>query len=452
MSVQVENLEKNMVKLTVEVPAEKVDEAVKKAYNKQKGKISIPGFRKGKVPQNIIEKMYGPAIFYEEASDILISENYPDAMDESGVDIVSRPTIDIVQIEKGKPFIFTAEVAKRPEVKLGKYKGVSVTKADLTVTDAEVDEAVEQERNRNARTITSEDRIIEDGDTAVIDYEGFADGVAFEGGKGENHPLTIGSGSFIPGFEEQLIGKKAGDEVDVNVTFPEEYHAEELAGKPAVFKVKIHEVRVKELPELNDEFAQDVSEFDTLSEYKEEVKKNLAKNKEDEAKRKKEDEAIEKIIADSEMEIPEPMIETQIDSMLNEFAQRMQMQGLNMSQYMQFTGQTTDMLRDQMREEAETRIKSSLVLEQIVKDEGIEVTDDEVEAKIKEMAETYKMDLDELKKMMPDTEQDALKREIGIEKAIDVILDNAKETAAKKKSTRKKADDTEAVDEKESEE
>lgn len=431
MSVQVENLEKNMVKLTIEVPAEKVDEAVKKAYNKQKNKISIPGFRKGKVPQNIIEKMYGPEIFYEDAADYLISDNYPEAVDEVDVDIVSRPTVDIVQIEKGKPFIFTAEVAKRPEVKLGKYKGVTVKKADLTVTDAEVDEAVEQERSRNARTITDNEREIQDGDTAIIDFEGFSDGKAFEGGKGENHPLTIGSGSFIPGFEEQLIGKKAGDEVDVNVTFPEEYHAEELAGKPALFKVKIHEVKVKELPELNDEFAQDVSEFDTLEEYKAEVKKNLTKNKEDDARAAKEDEAIGKIIEDSEMEIPEAMVETQIDTMLSEFAQRMQMQGLNMKQYMQFTGQTTDMLRDQMREEAETRIKSSLVLEQIVKDEGIEVSDDDVEAKLKEMAENYKMELDKLKEMMPDTERDALKREIGIERAIDVILDNAKEKAEK---------------------
>ncbi len=449
MSVQVENLEKNMVKLTIEVPADKVEEAIKKAYNKQKGKIAIHGFRKGKVPQNIIEKMYGPEVFYEEASDILIEGSYADALDECGEEIVSRPSIEIVQIEKGKAFIYTAEAAKRPEVKLGKYKGVTVTKADTTVTDAEVDEAVEKERNRNARSITDENRVIENGDTAVIDFEGFLDGKAFEGGKGENHPLEIGSESFIPGFEEQLIGKKAGDETDVNVTFPEDYHAEDLAGKAVVFKVKIHEVRYKELPELNDEFAQDVSEFDTLAEYKEEVKKNLTKNKENEAKRKKEDEAIEKIIETSEMDIPAPMIETQIDSMMREFASRMQMQGLNMQQYMQFTGQTTDMMRDQLREEAENRIKSSLVLEQIVKDEGIEISEEEVDAKIREMAENYKMEFDELKKMYDEAQTETLKREIGIEKAIDVILDNAKETAAKKTSKKK---EDKAADEKAEEE
>ncbi len=437
MSVQVEKLDNNMVKLTIEIPADKVEEAIKKAYHKQKGKIAIHGFRKGKVPQHIIEKMYGAEVFYEEASDILIEDSYSDSLDECGEEIVSRPSIEIVQIEKGKPFIYTAEAAKRPDVKLGKYKGVTVTKVDTTVTDAEVNEAVENERNRNGRSITDENRIIENGDTAVIDFEGFLDGAPFEGGKGEKHPLEIGSGSFIPGFEEQLIGKKAGDEVDVNVTFPEDYHAEDLAGKAVVFKVKIHEVRYKELPELNDEFAQDVSEFDTLSEYKEEVKKNLTKNKEDEAKRKKEDEAIEKIIEDSEMDIPGPMIETQIDSMMREFAQRMQMQGLNVQQYMQYTGQTVDMMRDQMREEAENRIKSSLVLEQIVKDEGIEISDEEVEGKIREMAENYKMEVDELKKMYDDARTDTLKRELSIEKAIDVILDNVKETAAKKTSKKK---------------
>ena len=437
MSVQVEKLDNNMVKLTIEIPADKVEEAIKKAYHKQKGKIAIHGFRKGKVPQHIIEKMYGAEVFYEEASDILIEDSYSDSLDECGEEIVSRPSIEIVQIEKGKTFIYTAEAAKRPDVKLGKYKGVTVTKVDTTVTDAEVDEAVENERNRNGRSITDENRIIENGDTAVIDFEGFLDGAPFEGGKGEKHPLEIGSGSFIPGFEEQLIGKKAGEEVDVNVTFPEDYHAEDLACKAVVFKVKIHEVRYKELPELNDEFAQDVSEFDTLSEYKEEVKKNLTKNKEDEAKRKKEDEAIEKIIEDSEMDIPGPMIETQIDSMMREFAQRMQMQGLNVQQYMQYTGQTVDMMRDQMREEAENRIKSSLVLEQIVKDEGIEISDEEVEGKIREMAENYKMEVDELKKMYDDARTDTLKRELSIEKAIDVILDNVKETAAKKTSKKK---------------
>ena len=446
MNVQVEDLGNSMVKLTVELPEEQVEEAVKKAYQKQRNKISIPGFRKGKVPQSIVEKMYGPAIFYEDAANIMISDSYEEAMDSCGEDIVSRPEMDIVQIEKGKPFIYTATAAKRPEIKLGKYKGVSVTKADTKVTDKEVDEAIEEERSRNARSVTDENRIIEKGDTAVIDFEGFQDGVAFEGGKGENHSLEIGSGSFIPGFEDQLIGKKAGDETEVHVTFPEEYHAEELAGKEALFKVKIHEVRIKELPELDDEFAQDVSEFDTFDEYKEDVRKKLIKSKEDEAKRKKEDEAIQKIIDDSEILIPEPMLETQIDSMLNEFAQRMQMQGLNMKQYMQFTGMTTDAMREQMKPDAETRIKSSLVLEEIVKAEKIEVSGADIDARIKEMADRYKMEVEELVKMMPDSERDSLKREIGIERAIDVILENAKETAAKK-TTKKKAGEEKKTDE-----
>lgn len=433
MNVQVEDLGNSMVKLTVELPAETVEDAVKKAYQKQRSKISIPGFRKGKVPQNIVEKMYGAAVFYEDAADIMISDSYREAMDTCGEEIVSRPDMDIVQIEKGKPFIYTATAAKRPEIKLGKYKGVSVTKVDTAVMDQEVEEAIEEERKRNARTLTDENRVIEKGDTAVIDFEGFQDGVPFEGGKGENHPLEIGSDSFIPGFEDQLIGKKTGDEVDVNVTFPEEYHAEELAGKEALFKVKINEVRVKELPEADDEFAQDVSEFDTFAEYKEDVRKKLEKSKEDNARREKEDEAIGKIIDDSEIEIPEPMLETQIDSMINEFAQRMQMQGLSVNQYMQYTGMTVDNLREQMRSDAETRIRSSLVLERIVKDENIEVSDADVDAKIKEMAEQYKMEVEELEKMMPDSERDSLKREIGIERAIDVILENAVETAAEKK-------------------
>ena len=337
MSVQVENLEKNMAKLTIEVSEDKLEEALQKAYLKQKNKISLPGFRKGKVPRNMIEKMYGPEIFFEDAANMLIQENYGAAVDESGADIVSRPSIDVTQIEKGKPFIFTAEVAVRPEVKLGKYMGVTVTKIDTTVTDEEVDEAVEKERNNNARTITVEDRAIENGDTAVIDFEGFVDGVPFEGGKGENHSLEIGSHSFIDTFEDQLIGKNTGDEVEVNVTFPEEYHAADLAGKPAMFKVKIHEIKAKELPELDDEFAQDVSEFDTLAEYKENLKKNIAERKEAEARRTKEDEAIRKIVEKSSMEIPDAMIDTQVETMIEEFAQRIAQQGLSFEQYMQFS-------------------------------------------------------------------------------------------------------------------
>ena len=329
MSVQVENLEKNMVKLTIEVPAEELEKAIDVAYKKQKNQISIPGFRKGKVPRAMVEKMYGVEVFYEDAANTLMQQNYPSAVEESGVDIVSRPSIDVVQIEKGKPFIYTAEVAVRPEVTLGKYMGVTVTKIDTSVSDDEVAEALEQQRNNNARTISVTDRPVAVGDTAVIDFEGFVDGVAFEGGKGENHPLEIGSHTFIDNFEDQLVGKNAGDEVEVNVTFPEQYQAADLAGKPATFKVKINEIKAKELPELDDEFAQDVSEFDTLAEYKESLKKNLEEKKENEAKRTKEDEAVQKIIDKSKMDIPEAMIDTQCETMIEEFAQRIAQSGLS---------------------------------------------------------------------------------------------------------------------------
>lgn len=441
MSVQVENLEKNMVKLTIEVSADKVEEALKAAYNKQKSKISVPGFRKGKVPMAMVEKMYGPEVFYEDAANIMMQDAYPAAVDESGVDIVSQPTIDVTQLEKGKSFIFTAEVAKRPEVTLGKYKGVTVTKIDTTVTDEEVDEAVEKERNNNARTITVEDRPIAVGDTAVIDFEGFVDGVAFEGGKGENHPLEIGSHTFIDTFEDQLVGKNTGDEVDVNVTFPEEYQAADLAGKPALFKVKIHEIKAKELPELDDEFAQDVSEFDTLAEYKESVKKNLEKTKEDNAKRTKEDEAIGKIIEKSTMEIPDAMIDTQVETMIEEFAQRIAQQGLSFEQYLQFSGATIDKMKEQVRPEAVSRIQSSLVLEQIAKDENIEVSDADVDAEIEKMAAMYGMEAGKLKEYMGDAEKESMKKDLAIQKAVDLIMDNIKERAkAKSKKEKEEAE------------
>ena len=442
MSVQVENLEKNMAKLTIEVSEDKLEEALQKAYLKQKNKISLPGFRKGKVPRNMIEKMYGPEIFFEDAANMLIQENYGAAVDESGADIVSRPSIDVTQIEKGKPFIFTAEVAVRPEVKLGKYMGVTVTKIDTTVTDEEVDEAVEKERNNNARTITVEDRAIENGDTAVIDFEGFVDGVPFEGGKGENHSLEIGSHSFIDTFEDQLIGKNTGDEVEVNVTFPEEYHAADLAGKPAMFKVKIHEIKAKELPELDDEFAQDVSEFDTLAEYKENLKKNIAERKEAEARRTKEDEAIRKIVEKSSMEIPDAMIDTQVETMIEEFAQRIAQQGLSFDQYMQFSGMTMDKMKDQVRPEAISRIESSLVLEQIAKDENIEVSDADVDAEIDKMASMYGMEADKIKEYMGDAEKESMKKDLAIQKAVDLIMDNIKERA--KAKSKKEKDEAEA--------
>ena len=440
MSVQVENLEHNMAKLTIEVSAEELEKALDSAYNKQKKSISIPGFRKGKVPRAMIEKMYGAGVFYEDAANELMQKSYPEAIDESGVDIVSRPSVEVVQIEKGKPFIYTAEVAVKPEVELGKYKGVTVTKIDTSVSDDEVAEALEQERNKNARDVSVTDRAIQEGDTAVIDFEGFVDGVAFEGGKGENHPLEIGSHSFIDTFEDQLVGKNAGDEVEVNVTFPEQYQAAELAGKRAMFKVKINEVKAKELPELDDEFAQDVSEFDTLAEYKEDLKKQLVEKKEVEAKKTKEDEAIQKIIDKSKMDIPEAMIETQCESMVEEFAQRIAQSGLSMEQYLQFSGMTVDQLKEQVRPEATTRIQSSLVLEQIAKEENIEISDEEVDAEVEKMAAAYGMEADKLKEYMGEAEKKSMKSDLAITKAVELIMENVKERAKAKSKKEKDAE------------
>ena len=433
MSVQVETLEKNMAKLTIEVPADKLEEALQEAYLKQKNKISLPGFRKGKVPRNMIEKMYGPEIFFEDAANQLIRENYGTAADESGVDIVSRPMIDITQIEKGKPFIFTAEVAVKPEVALGKYKGITVTKIDVSVTDEEVEAAVDKERNNNARTITVEDRSIQEGDTAVIDYEGFVDGEAFDGGKGENHSLEIGSHSFIDTFEEQLIGRNSGDETEVHVTFPEEYHAQELAGRPAVFKVKIHEIRAKELPEADDEFAQDVSEFDTLAEYKEDIRKKLAEEKEASARRTKEDEAVRKIVDDASMEIPDAMIETQVETMIDEFAQRITQQGLSFEQYMQFSGVTIDKMKEQVRPDAVSRIKSSLVLEKIAEEEKIKATEEDINAEIQRIADAYGMETDKITEIMGDAERESMKKDLAVQKAVEFVMDNVKERAKPKR-------------------
>lgn len=444
MSVKVENLEHNMAKLTIEVSAEELEKALNTAYNKQKRQISVPGFRKGKVPRAMIEKMYGAEIFYEDAANELMQQTYPSAIEESGVDIVSRPTVDVVQIEKGKPFIYTAEVATRPEVTLGKYMGVTVTKIDTSVTEDEVEAELENQRNTNARTVTVTDRPVKEGDTAVIDFEGFVDGVAFDGGKGENHPLEIGSHSFIDTFEDQLVGKNAGDEVEVNVTFPEQYQAADLAGKPAVFKVKINEIKAKELPELNDEFAQDVAGVDTLAEYKEELKKNLTEKKENEAKKTKEDEAIQKIIDKSKMDLPKAMIDTQCETMVNEFAQRIAQSGLSMDQYLQFSGMTVDQLKEQVRPEAETRIKSSLVLEQIAKEENIEVSDEDINAEIEKMAKAYGMEADKLKEYMGDSEKESMKRDLAITKAVDLIMENVKERA---KAKTKKEKETEAAEE-----
>ena len=389
----------------------------------------------------MVEKMYGVEVFYEDAANTLMQQNYPSAVEESGVDIVSRPSIDVVQIEKGKPFIYTAEVAVRPEVTLGKYMGVTVTKIDTSVSDDEVAEALEQQRNNNARTISVTDRPVAVGDTAVIDFEGFVDGVAFEGGKGENHPLEIGSHTFIDNFEDQLVGKNAGDEGEVNVTCPEQYQAADLAGKPATFKVKINEIKAKELPELDDEFAQDVSEFDTLAEYKESLKKNLEEKKENEAKRTKEDEAVQKIIDKSKMDIPEAMIDTQCETMIEEFAQRIAQSGLSMDQYLQFSGLTVDGLKEQVRPEALSRIQASLVLEQIAKDENIEVSDDDVNAEIEKMAASYGMEADKLKEYMGDAEKESMKKDLAINKAVELVMSNVKERAKAKSKKEKEAEE-----------
>ena len=430
MSMQVEKLEKNMAKLTIEVDAAKVNDAIKKAYDKNKGKMSVPGFRKGKVPQAMIEKMYGPEVFYEDAANFLIPDAYAEEVEAAeDLEVVSQPKIDVVQMEKGKNFIFTAEVALKPPVDLGKYKGVKIEKIDTEVTDEDIDKEIKREQEANARTITVEDRPVKDGDTAVIDFEGFIGDKAFEGGKGENYPLVIGSGSFIPGFEEQLIGKNSGDDVDVKVTFPEDYNAKDLAGKEALFKVKINEIKEKELPELDDEFASEVSEFDTMAEYREDVKKNLAEKKEKEAKDKKEDAVIEAIIKDSKMDIPEAMVETQARTMVNDYARRLQSQGLSLEQYFMFTGLDMDKFTGQMKEGARKRIESRLILEAVVKAENFEVTDEEYEKELERIAGESKMEVDKLKEYIGDDEygKKQIIDDLKIQKAVDFVVDNAKE-------------------------
>lgn len=427
MSVQVEKLENSMAKLTIEASADELEKALQNAYLKNKNKISIPGFRKGKVPRQMIEKMYGPAIFYEDAANEIIPEAYEKAVEECGEDIVSSPEIDVTQIEKGKPFIFTALVALKPEIKLGKYKGVEVDKADVTVTDEEVDAEINKERENNARNIEVTDRAVKDGDMTVLDFEGFVDGVAFEGGKGENYPLTIGSGAFIPGFEEQLVGAEIGKEVEVNVTFPEDYQAEELKGKAATFKCTVKEIKEKELPELDDEFASEVSEFETLAEYKADVKTKLSEKKEKEAKDAKEAAVIEAIVNDSEMEIPEAMLKTQQKQMVDEFAQRIQMQGLSIDQYFQFTGTTYDKMIEQVKPQAEKRIKSRLVLEAVVKAENIAASDEDYEEELKTMAEAYQMEVEKVKELLPEKSVAQIKEDIAVRKAAEFVVENAKE-------------------------
>ncbi len=427
MSLQVEKLEKNMAKLTIEVPAGDLEKALQNAYKKQKNKISLPGFRKGKVPRQMIEKMYGAEIFYDDAANELIPKAYAKAYDESGIDIVSRPEIDVVQIEKGKPFIFTAEVATKPEVTLGDYKGLEVDKVSTRVTQKEIDAKVQEEAEKNARKITVEDRPVQDGDEVIMDFEGSVDGVAFEGGKGENYPLTIGSGSFIPGFEEQLIGAETEKEVEVNVTFPEDYHAEELKGKAAVFKCTVHEIKAKEIPEIDDEFASEVSEFDTLEEYKADIKAKIKEQKASEGKTKQEDQVVEQAVKNASYEIPEAMIETQVSQMADEFAQRISSQGLSMEQYFQFTGMTQDKMLEEIRPQAVKRIETRLVLEAVVKAENIEITDEKPDEEITKMAEAYKMEADKLKEFMGEGEKKQMKEDMAIQEAITFLRENAVE-------------------------
>ena len=443
MSLQVEN----MAKLTIEASAEEFEAAVEKAYQKAKKSISLPGFRKGKAPRRMIEKMYGTGVFYEDAANALIPDAYDKALEECEEQIVSQPKIDVVQIESGKPFIFTAEVALKPEVTLGEYKGVEVEKAPVEVTDAEIDAEVDKQREQNARTIDIDDRAVEKGDMIKLDFDGSVDGVPFDGGKAENYDLTVGSGSFIPGFEDQLVGVKIGEEVDVKVTFPEDYHAKDLAGKDAVFKCKVNEIHVKEVPEADDDFAQDISEFDTLAEYKEDIKKNLMEQKEKEAKAAKEAAVVAKVVENATMEIPDAMVDTQVRNMADDFARRIQSQGLTVDQYFQFTGMTADKMMEDMKPQALKRIQTRLVLEKVAEVENIQPTEEEVNEEISKMAEAYKMEADKLKEYLGDAEKESIKRDLSVTKAVDLIMENVKERAKAKTKKEKEAEAEEGTEE-----
>ena len=445
MSLQVEKLENNMAKLTIEVSAEELEKAIEGAYQKNKNKISIPGFRKGKAPRKMIEQMYGKEVFYEDAANALIPEAYDKALEECTEEIVSSPKIDVTQLEAGKPFIFTAEVALKPEVTLGKYKGVKVDKIDVDVTDEEINAEIDKQREKNSRTVDITDRAVENCDIATIDFEGFVDGVAFEGGKGTDYPLTIGSGAFIPGFEEALIGAEIGKETDVNVTFPEEYQAAELAGKAAVFKCTVKKLQEKQLPELDDEFVSEVSdESDTVEEYKEEIKKQLSDKKAADAKNAKEDAVIDAIIADAKMDIPDAMVDTQQRQMLQDYAQRMQAQGISLEQYMQFTGMTTQMMLDQLKPQALKRIQSRLVLEAVVAAENMEASEEEFEEEAKTMGEAYQMDVDKVKELLGENGKKQVMQDICIKKAVEFVVENAKEA---KKTTKKAKETAETTEE-----
>lgn len=427
MSLQVEKLEKNMAKLTIEVSAEDLDKAMEKAYQKQKSRISLPGFRKGKAPRKMIESMYGKGVFMEDAVNSLVPQEYTKALGECDLEIVSQPEINVTQMEPGKALIFTADVAVKPEVTLGDYKGVEVPKSEIAVTDEEVDAEVKKEQDKNARTVAVEDRAAANGDITTIDFEGFVDGVAFDGGKGTDYALTLGSGTFIPGFEDQLVGANTGDHVEVKVTFPEEYQAKELAGKEAVFQCDVKKIETKEVPELDDEFAKDVSEFDTLAEYKEDVKKKLTEKKEKEARTAKENAAVDKAIENAQMDIPELMTKTECRQMMDDFSRRMQQQGLSMEQYFQFTGQSMDKMMEDMKPQALKRIQTRLVLEKIAEVENIQPTEEEVNEEISKMAEMYKMEADKLKDLIGENEMEQMKKDMAVQKAVTVIADAAVE-------------------------
>ena len=426
MSVQVENLEKNTAKLTIEVPAEKFEEAVQHSYNKNKGKFNIPGFRKGKAPFNRIKKMYGVGVFYEDAVDEVIDASYPDAAKESGLEIVSRPSISIEEIEEGKAFVYTAVVAVKPEVTLGEYKGVEVQKTKSEVTEEDIETEIKRAREKNSRLITVEDRGIEDGDQVTIDFDGSVDGKRFEGGKAEDYPLTIGSHTFIDNFEEQLIGKKTGEECEVNVTFPAEYHVEELKNKPAVFKVKVKEIQRKELPEANDEFASEVSDFDTMEEYKKDLTEKLQAEKVEAAKTADEDKVVAKVIENATMEIPDQMVEEQVNGMVNDYARRLESQGISFKQYVEITGMTAEKIGEQMKPQAIKRIQTRLVLEAVVKAENIQADDVAVEEQFDKMAADFKMDKEQIKGMFGEEQMAQLKEDLAVQKAIDFLVAEAK--------------------------
>ena len=427
MSLQVDKLEKNMAKLTIEVSAEDLDKAMEKAYQKQKSRISLPGFRKGKAPRKMIESMYGKGVFMEDAVNSLVPQEYTKALGECDLEIVSQPEINVTQMEPGKALIFTADVAVKPEVTLGDYKGVEVPKSEITVTDEEVDAEVKKEQDKNARTVAVEDRAAANGDITTIDFEGFVDGVAFEGGKGTDYALTLGSGTFIPGFEDQLVGANTGDHVEVKVTFPEEYQAKELAGKEAVFQCDVKKIETKEVPELDDEFAKDVSEFDTLAEYKEDVKKKLTEKKEKEARTAKENAAVDKAIENAQMDIPELMTKTECRQMMDDFSRRMQQQGLSMEQYFQFTGQSMDKMMEDMKPQALKRIQTRLVLEKVAEAENIQPSEEEITEEIQKMADAYKMEADKIREAIGESGLEQMKKDMAVQKAVTVIADAAVE-------------------------